>query len=118
MFPTRFAVGDIDGGRSNPDGRPELVFATHGSILADGGMLHVLRADGQIAEGWPVSLPHGGRGVVLADLTNDGNLEIVIDTAFPAGEEGLLVFDHAANLLWAGVGWTPDAGLRRARGGS
>ncbi len=99
---TDIAVGDIDG---TADGRPELVFGTGGSYLSDGGQLFALHSDGRIVQGWPVLLGYAGeQGPVLADLTGDGNLEIVLNTYDSESGGGLQVWDHAGALLWAGPG--------------
>ncbi|UCC31347.1 MAG: S8 family serine peptidase, partial [Phycisphaerales bacterium] len=93
------AVGDIDG---TPDGRPELVFGTGGGSLSDGGQLFALHSDGRIVQGWPVLLAVATeRGPVLADLTRDGNLEIVFNTYDSGLDDGLQAWHHTGSLLWA-----------------
>ena len=74
------AVGDVDG-----DGEPEIVVSTAESYNS-AGRLYVVKADGAMAPGWPVSLPSitvlpdVGTGLpnsaALADVDGDGTLEI------------------------------------------
>ena len=66
------AVGDI-----NNDGIPEIVCAAHDHNL------YVLKPDGTIMDGWPQLAYNGDANYwvtspILADLTNDGFLEIIV----------------------------------------
>lgn len=97
------AAGDLDG-----DGRPELAQATmpyEGDVIepspepgtgpAVPAALHVLRADGSSAPGWPRPLRSGAPwGAILTDANGDGLLEILQQD----GDE-LVGFDGAGNLL-------------------
>ena len=73
------AVGDLDN-----DGFPEVVVGVDshnnpyfGSI--DGGALYVFRADGSLQDGFPRYLNESfASSPALADINNDGSLEIVI----------------------------------------
>ncbi len=104
---TRITVGDIDAGLHGsgasahvtmPSG-PELLFA----VREDGsevGQLYAVHSDGQVAQGWPVPAVYASYGPVLADLTGDGNLEVIFYGPPNALGEGLYVWDHAGNLQW------------------
>ncbi len=98
---TNAAVGDIDG-----DGRPEILFGSTGTYLADGGFLYAFRHDGKPVENWPIELDEGLENPpVLADLTGDGRLEIIINGyGLHDRTAGLKVWNHRAELLWTGVG--------------
>jgi len=80
------AVGDLDG-----DGQVEIVVGSN-EVYRNIGRLHALEIDGQALPGWPVE-PLGfyadllrwiGRGIpsspVLADVTADGTLEVVVSS--------------------------------------
>lgn len=88
-------VGDLDG-----DGRPEVV--------VDAGSDHAMFAfhgDGQPLQGnWPVHLEAGGLGKVLADLRQDGDLELIgfsTETVTRGDQDfrQLVVYDGAGALL-------------------
>ncbi len=101
------AVADLDG-----DGAPELIQATlpvTGDLLGfisatrkpvgDEPLvppaLHVLRADGTNAPGWPRLLSHGGSwGPLVVDLTGDGHPEILQQDG-----ELLYAFDAEGSVL-------------------
>lgn len=93
----------------NQDGRPELLFSTWGDpATTDSGRLVILSADGTCLH--DVFLPspgHNGNGngapaaPTIADLTGDGQLEILVQT-FDHGLDIFTVPGSAANcVLWA-----------------
>lgn len=98
---TDAAVGDIDG-----DGRAEILFGSTGTYLADGGFLYAFRHDGKTVENWPIELDEGlEHPPVLADLTGDGRLEVIINGyGLHDPTAGLKVWNHRPELLWTGVG--------------
>ena len=112
------AVGDIDG-----DGRLEIVLG--GDIWAGsplgvpaGGLVWVLRHDGTIHPGYPLSVP--GQTVwsspALADINGDGHLDIVVGTGTnwpdPAGRQ---VRAFTARSLTPIAGWpVTTAGISMA----
>jgi hypothetical protein len=98
---TDAAVGDIDG-----DGRSEIIFGSTGSYLMDGGFLYAFHHNGKRVRGWPIKLDEGlEHPAVLADLTGDGRLEIIINGyGLHDPDAGLRVWNHRAELLWSSVG--------------
>ncbi|MGD2109761.1 MAG: S8 family serine peptidase [Phycisphaerae bacterium] len=103
-YGTRVSVGNVNAVSAPGDRRTELVFASAGSYPCDGGLLFVLNSDGTLLDGWPVTLTCGGQSPTLADLTGDGNLEIIVNSYDYNGADGLRVWDHAGRLLWTGSG--------------
>ncbi|MCP5005601.1 MAG: S8 family serine peptidase [Planctomycetes bacterium] len=76
-------AGDIDN-----DGYPEVVT---GSFE---GILYVWRYDGTVMKGWPKYVGSQSNTPALADLDNDGDLEIVISGGDVYLEERLSIFHH------------------------
>lgn len=103
MFASEATVADL-----NKDGSPEIIFTTYGDPnQEDSGHLVILAADGTLLH--DVALPdpgHNGNGngapaaPTVADLENDGQLEILVQT-FDHGMDIFTVPGSGENcLLW------------------
>jgi hypothetical protein len=74
------AFGDIDG-----DGQGEIVVTNHG--VTSGGFIYAFRRDGSAVPGFPINHGYSSRTPVLADLNNDGAMEIIVNKRlYPVGE--------------------------------
>jgi subtilisin family serine protease len=92
-FDTPPAVGDVD-----HDGRKELVFAS------SDGNIRVFRADGTLVKQWQIdTAPMWVWSPLLADMNNDGYLDIVVKYNNSVnGADALKVFDRNGTIL---PGW-------------
>jgi hypothetical protein len=66
------AFGDIDG-----DGFGEIVVTNHG--LTSGGFIYAYKRDGTLCTGFPINHGYSARTPVLADVNNDGKMEIIVN---------------------------------------
>jgi hypothetical protein len=66
------AFGDIDG-----DGYGEIVVTNHG--LTSGGYIYAYKRDGTLCTGFPINHGYSSRTPVLADVNNDGKMEIIVN---------------------------------------
>ena len=66
------AFGDIDN-----DGEGEIVATSHG--LTSGGFIYAFKKDGTPVTGFPINHGYTTRTPVLADLDNDGAMEIIVN---------------------------------------
>jgi len=73
------AFGDIDG-----DGYGEIVVTNHG--LVSGGFIYAYKRDGTLCTGFPINHGYSSRTPVLADVNNDGKMEIIVNLRNPAKE--------------------------------
>jgi hypothetical protein len=102
---TDIRVGDINAGDPGTDGMAELVFGAGRFDWNDGGQVFALHANGQVVQGWPVETPTAGGGIVLADLSGNKNLEIIVNYYdSSSGHDGLSVWRSEGNRLWRGSG--------------
>ncbi len=86
------AFGDIDG-----DGQGEIVVT---SLLGTSqGNIYAWHKDGTLVTGFPVSHGYSTRTPVLADIDNDGAMEIIVNKRiYPLGEEWAYKGD--GSVLW------------------
>jgi len=74
------AFGDIDN-----DGQGEIVVTNRGAT--SGGFIYAFRRNGTLVPGFPINHGYSTRTPVLADLNNDGALEIIVNKRlYPVGE--------------------------------
>jgi hypothetical protein len=66
------SFGDIDG-----DGQGEIVATGHG--LTSGGQIYAYKKNGNPVTGFPINNGYSTRTPVLADLDNNGTMEIVVN---------------------------------------
>jgi len=90
------AIGDIDN-----EGTSEIVFGVRRSV----DNLYVITRDGQCMYGWPITVPGQIIGSpVLADLDQNGDLEIIIWTV----QADIYVFDHTGQGFFSPTGILKD----------
>jgi hypothetical protein len=66
------SIGDIDG-----DGQEEIVVMIHGASIGSGGSVKAYEKDGSNVIGFPITHGYNSRTPVLADLDNNGSMEII-----------------------------------------
>ncbi len=87
------AFGDIDG-----DGQGEIVVTT--VLGSSSGTIYAWHKDGTAVTGFPVTHGYSARTPVLADINNDGALEIIVNKRiYPLGEEW--VYKGDGTMLWS-----------------
>lgn len=74
------AFGDIDG-----DGQGDIVVTNHGAT--SGGFIYAFRRDGNPVPGFPITHGYSTRTPVLADLDNDGAMEIIVNKRLSSAGE-------------------------------
>lgn len=74
------AFGDIDG-----DGQGEIIVTNRGTT--SGGYIYAYKKNGTTVSGFPVNHGYSSRTPVLADIDNDGKMEIITNKRiYPKGE--------------------------------
>ncbi|MCE1164243.1 MAG: FG-GAP-like repeat-containing protein [Bacteroidetes bacterium] len=93
------AFGDIDG-----DGQGEIVVTNHG--LTSGGYIYAYKRDGTLLPGFPINHGYSSRTPVLADMNNDGKMEIIVNKrTYPTGS--VYVYKYDGTIL---TGWPKAMG--------
>lgn len=88
------ACGDIDG-----DGQEEIVCVT--TFGPYEGKIHAYRKNGTAVPGFPITHGYSSRSPVLADLNNDGKLEIIVNRRLKnAGEVWIYDADGTVYPGW------------------
>jgi hypothetical protein len=88
------AFGDIDG-----DGFGEIIVTTHG--LTSGGYIYAFKRNGTPVTGFPINHGYTSRTPVLADLNNDGKLEIIVNLrTYPTGSVYIYKYDGTVLTGW------------------
>ncbi len=89
------SFGDIDG-----DGQPEIVAGTS-NFIGNAGIIYAFRKNGTPVTGFPINHGATSRTIVLADLNNDGALEIITNKRiYPVGEVWVYKGDGTAFQGW------------------
>jgi hypothetical protein len=88
------SFGDIDG-----DGQGEIVATGHG--LTSGGQIYAFKKNGNPVTGFPINHGYSTRTPVLADLDNNGTMEIIVNLRlYPVGEEWVYKGDGTVYPGW------------------
>jgi len=88
------AFGDIDG-----DGQGEIVVTNHG--LTSGGFIYAYKKDGTPLANFPINHGYSSRTPVLADMNNDGKLDIIVNKrTYPTGSVYVYKFDGTILTGW------------------
>ena len=81
------SIGDIDG-----DGQEEIVVTIHGATIGSGGSVKAYEKDGSNVTGFPIVHGYNTRTPVLADLNNDGAMEIITNKRATPGINEVWVY--------------------------
>lgn len=93
------AFGDIDG-----DGYDEIVVTNHG--LTSGGYIYAFKRDGTPVSGFPINHGYSASTPVLADVNNDGKMEIIVNKrTYPTGL--VYIYKYDGTIL---TGWPKNIG--------
>jgi hypothetical protein len=93
------AFGDIDG-----DGFGEIIVTNHG--LTSGGYIYAYKRDGTTCTGFPINHGYSTRTPVLADVNNDGKMELIINKrTYPTGQ--VYIYKGDGTIL---TGWPKNLG--------
>lgn len=93
------AFGDIDG-----DGQGEVVVTSSG--LTSGGYIYAYHKNGSVVTGFPINHGYTTRTPVLADLNNDGKMEIIVSLrTYPTGS--IYVYKGDGTVM---TGWPKPIG--------
>ncbi|MDD5361730.1 MAG: T9SS type A sorting domain-containing protein [Ignavibacteria bacterium] len=88
------AFGDIDG-----DGEGEIVVTNHG--LTSGGYIYAYKKNGTLLPGFPINHGYSARTPVLADIDNDGKLDIIVNKrTYPTGLVYVYRYDGSIVTGW------------------
>jgi hypothetical protein len=87
------AFGDIDG-----DGQGEIIVTGHG--LSSGGMIWAFKKDGSAVTGFPINHGYSSRTPVLADVNNDGKMEIIVNLRAAQSKEYVYKGDGTVLTGW------------------
>ena len=94
------AYGDIDG-----DGAPEVVATSRNNTTGNEGELYAFNQDGSTVDGFPVVQAGGGTmNAALADITDDGQMEILVNVRNPL-DDSVYVYDGSGEVV---EGWPQE----------
>jgi hypothetical protein len=91
------AVGDLQGNGTKPE---IIVIANAGAVPEV--RVYALNIDGTLLPGWPKIIPnetHSYSAPTLADLDNNGDLEILVTTYTPNDVSHIYVFNHDGTMV-------------------
>ncbi len=88
------AFGDIDG-----DGEGEIVIGTY--FGSSSGFVYAYEKDGSLVTGFPVNSGYVTRSATLADLDNNGSMEIIVSKrTYPTGQVSIYKGDGSVFPGW------------------
>jgi hypothetical protein len=87
-------LGDVNG-----NGRQEIAY-WHGTFFGGSAYVSLVDIDGQSLSGWPKSLGYSVHRVMMADVTGNGQDDVVVLYSSTANNGRLRAYNGAGSTLW------------------